>query len=99
MPMTISPNSEQERAAPAERRRFRYTGDLAQQIETRWQDWWDEHHTFETPNPAGPLADPERLAANAAKVYVLDMFPVPERRRAARWHPLGFIGTDVVSRY
>ena len=41
---------------------FRYTGALAQQIELRWQDWWDEHHTFETPNPAGPLADPEALA-------------------------------------
>ena len=35
----------------------RYTATLAQDIELRWQDWWDEHHTFETPNTAGPLAD------------------------------------------
>ena len=24
---------------------------LAQDIELRWQDWWSEHHTFNTPNP------------------------------------------------
>ena len=35
----------------------RYSAELAQEIELRWQDWWDEHHTFEAPNTAGPLAD------------------------------------------
>jgi leucyl-tRNA synthetase len=97
--MTISPQSEQRTASGAERPAFRYTGELAQQIETRWQDWWDEHHTFETPNPAGPLADPERLAANSKKVYVLDMFPYPSGVGLHVGHPLGFIGTDVFSRF
>ena len=32
---------------------FRYDGALAQQIEAYWQDWWEEHGTFNAPNPAG----------------------------------------------
>jgi len=77
---------------------FRYTGALAQQIELRWQDWWDEHHTFETPNPAGPLADPEALAGKQ-KLFVLDMFPYPSGSGLHVGHPLGYIGTDVYSRF
>ena len=38
---------------------FRYSAALAADIESRWQTWWDEHRTFETPNPTGPLGDPE----------------------------------------
>ncbi len=76
----------------------RYTGALAQQIEARWQDWWDEHHTFETPNPSGPLADAERLG-DRPKLFVLDMFPYPSGTGLHVGHPLGFIGTDVYSRF
>ena len=77
---------------------FRYTGALAQQIELRWQDWWEQHGTFETPNPAGPLAAPEKIAGRP-KLFVLDMFPYPSGSGLHVGHPLGFIGTDIYSRY
>jgi leucyl-tRNA synthetase len=76
---------------------FRYTGALAQQIELRWQDWWDEHHTFETPNPAGPLADP--TVSEQTKLFVLDMFPYPSGAGLHMGHPLGFTATDIFARY
>jgi leucyl-tRNA synthetase len=78
---------------------FRYTAALAGEIEGRWQDWWDQQRTFETPNPAGPLADPEALATRGEKLYVLDMFPYPSGAGLHVGHPLGYIGTDVYSRY
>ena len=52
---------------------WRYDASLAQDIELRWQATWDENKTFETPNPAGPLADPEALAGRGEKLFVLDM--------------------------
>jgi leucyl-tRNA synthetase len=76
----------------------RYTGALAQQIEARWQDWWDEQHTFEAPNPAGPLADPAAVG-DRPKVFVLDMFPYPSGTGLHVGHPLGFIGTDIYARF
>jgi leucyl-tRNA synthetase len=96
--MTKSPPTEQRGAAGAERPAHRYTGELAQTIEERWQRTWDERRTFETPNPAGPLADPDRLARRD-KVYVLDMFPYPSGVGLHVGHPLGFIATDVYARY
>ncbi len=77
----------------------RYTAALAQDIELRWQDWWDEHRTFETPNTAGPLADPELAAERGEKLFVLDMFPYPSGTGLHVGHPLGFIGTDVYARF
>jgi leucyl-tRNA synthetase len=77
---------------------FRYTASLAQDIELRWQQWWDEHATFEAPNPAGPLGDPAAVAGRP-KMFVLDMFPYPSGAGLHVGHPLGFIGTDVFSRY
>ena len=41
----------------------RYTAELAGRIETAWQDRWEEEHLFRAPNPAGPWADPEAVAA------------------------------------
>ncbi|MFZ4811084.1 MAG: class I tRNA ligase family protein, partial [Ilumatobacteraceae bacterium] len=76
----------------------RYTGALAQEIELRWQAWWDEHGTFETPNPVGPLADPAAIEGKQ-KLFVLDMFPYPSGTGLHVGHPLGFIGTDVYSRF
>jgi leucyl-tRNA synthetase len=77
----------------------RYTAALAQDIELRWQDWWDEHHTFETPNTAGPLADADLAAERGEKLFVLDMFPYPSGTGLHVGHPLGFIGTDVFARF
>ncbi len=78
--------------------KFRYTGALAQEIELRWQDRWEAEGTFETPNPAGPLADPAKIA-DRPKIFVLDMFPYPSGTGLHVGHPLGFIGTDIYSRY
>ena len=77
---------------------FRYSGALAQQLELRWQQWWADNNIFETPNPAGPLADPEALN-DKPKLFVLDMFPYPSGTGLHVGHPLGFIGTDVFSRF
>ncbi len=77
---------------------FRYSAALAQDIELRWQDWWDTHKSFEAPNPAGPLADPEGVAGRE-KLFVLDMFPYPSGTGLHVGHPLGYIGTDVYSRF
>jgi leucyl-tRNA synthetase len=84
---------------PDDAPKFRYTGALAQEIELRWQDRWDLDGTFETPNPAGPLADPAKIAGRPKKLFVLDMFPYPSGTGLHVGHPLGFIGTDIFSRY
>jgi len=78
---------------------WRYTAELAQEIELRWQASWDEHKTFETPNPSGPLGDPDAVANRGDKLFVLDMFPYPSGSGLHVGHPLGFIGTDVYSRF
>ena len=77
----------------------RYSADLALDLELRWQDWWDDNGTFEAPNPAGPLADPDSVAARGEKLFVLDMLPYPSGVGLHVGHPLGFIGTDVYSRF
>jgi leucyl-tRNA synthetase len=73
----------------------RYTAALANTIEARWQERWQERGTFEAPNPAGPLKGdvPED------KLFVQDMFPYPSGSGLHVGHPLGFIGTDVFARY
>ena len=78
---------------------FRYSAALARDIELRWQDWWSEHRTFETPNPSGPLGDAELCERRGEKLFVLDMFPYPSGAGLHVGHPLGFIGTDVYARF
>jgi leucyl-tRNA synthetase len=77
---------------------FRYTSGLANQIESKWQDHWEAAGTFEAPNPAGPLAQPEKVAGRE-KLFVLDMFPYPSGAGLHVGHPLGYIATDVFARY
>jgi len=77
----------------------RYTAERAQELEIRWQDWWEANGIFDAPNPAGPLADPDAVAARGDKLFVLDMFPYPSGTGLHVGHPLGFIGTDVYSRF
>lgn len=84
-----------ESATPA----FRYDATLANTIETQWQDFWEQEKTFETPNPAGPLADTAALAGRGEKLFVLDMFPYPSGSGLHVGHPLGYISTDIYSRY
>ncbi len=77
----------------------RYTATLANEIETRWQDRWDEEGTFHTPNPVGPLSEGFDKVAGRPKFYVNDMFPYPSGEGLHVGHPLGYIGTDVYARY
>ncbi len=77
----------------------RYTSALAQTIELRWQQKWANDGTFNAPNPAGPLADPDAIAERGDKLFVLDMFPYPSGVGLHVGHPLGFIGTDVYARF
>ncbi len=57
-------------------------------IEKRWQAYWAEHHTFEVSNDS-PLP----------KYYVLDMFPYPSGAGLHVGHPLGYIASDIYTRY
>jgi leucyl-tRNA synthetase len=77
---------------------FRYNASFAATLESKWQDFWEENATFNTPNPAGPLAEPEKVAGRE-KLFVLDMFPYPSGAGLHVGHPLGYIGTDVFARF
>jgi leucyl-tRNA synthetase len=78
---------------------FRYTAQLADAIETSWQDRWEREGTFNAPNPTGPLSDGFERVAIRPHSYVLDMFPYPSGAGLHVGHPLGYIGTDVYARY
>ena len=58
------------------------------EIEKKWQAYWAEHHTYKAE------ADPSR-----PKFYVLDMFPYPSGAGLHVGHPLGYIASDIYSRY
>ena len=57
-------------------------------IEKKWQAYWAEHQTFKA------VEDPSR-----PKYYVLDMFPYPSGAGLHVGHPLGYIASDIYSRY
>ncbi len=76
----------------------RYNARLAAHIEAKWQDRWELQRTFEAPNPAGPLAEPAKIAGRH-KLFILDMFPYPSGAGLHVGHPLGYIGTDVFGRF
>ena len=78
---------------------FRYTAELANRIEARWQDHWERQGTFRAPNPVGALTDPGHPRAGAPKLFVQDMFPYPSGKGLHVGHPLGFIGTDCFARF
>ncbi|WP_329520946.1 leucine--tRNA ligase [Spirillospora sp. NBC_01491] len=77
----------------------RYDARLANEIERRWQDRWEADGTFDSPNPAGPLADGFGRVAGRPKFFALDMFPYPSGAGLHVGHPLGYIGTDVLARF
>ena len=78
---------------------FRYSAEMAAEIEARWQDRWDAEGTFYSPNPTGPLAPTDGSPVPQDKLYLLDMFPYPSGKGLHVGHPLGYIGTDVMGRY
>ncbi len=57
-------------------------------IESRWQQYWKDHGTYQV------SIDPSR-----PKYYVLDMFPYPSGAGLHVGHPLGYIASDIYSRY
>ncbi|MCC2546247.1 leucine--tRNA ligase [Hymenobacter sp. BT175] len=59
-----------------------------QEIEKKWQNHWKEHSTFKAENNA-----------DKPKYYVLDMFPYPSGAGLHVGHPLGYIASDIVTRY
>ena len=63
-------------------------------IEPKWQAHWEQHRTFEVPNPGDPKFD-----ASRPKYYVLDMFPYPSGAGLHVGHPEGYTATDIVGRY
>jgi leucyl-tRNA synthetase len=76
---------------------FRYDAKLANDIETKWQEIWEKENTYYAPNPVGPMSD--NFDATKEKLYVLDMFPYPSGAGLHVGHPLGYIATDVYSRF
>lgn len=58
------------------------------EIEPKWQKFWIEDKTFKAENQ---LEKP--------KFYVLDMFPYPSGAGLHVGHPLGYIASDIYSRY
>jgi len=77
----------------------RYTAELAGRIELDWQRRWAEEGTFHTPNPSGELSAGFERVRGRPKLYVMDMFPYPSGSGLHVGHPLGYIGTDVYSRF
>lgn len=63
-------------------------------IERTWQQRWAEEGTFHVANPGDSDFDPSR-----PKMYVLDMFPYPSGEGLHVGHPLGYIGSDIYSRF
>ncbi|MBO4924335.1 MAG: leucine--tRNA ligase [Bacteroidales bacterium] len=57
-------------------------------IESKWQAWWAANKTFKTV-----------LDNSKPKYYVLDMFPYPSGAGLHVGHPLGYIASDIFSRY
>lgn len=77
---------------------YRYTPELANQIEKTWQQYWKDNGTFNAPNPVGELAT-ESGELPKEKLNVQDMFPYPSGAGLHVGHPLGYIATDTYARY
>jgi len=77
---------------------YRYTPELANQIEKTWQQYWKDNGTFNAPNPVGELATSEGELPKE-KLNVQDMFPYPSGAGLHVGHPLGYIATDTYARY
>ncbi|GAB6415089.1 leucine--tRNA ligase [Bacillus luti] len=58
-----------------------------QDIEKKWQGYWEENKTFRTPDET-----------EKPKFYALDMFPYPSGAGLHVGHPEGYTATDILSR-
>ena len=57
-------------------------------IESRWQQYWKDNNTYKT-----------EIDSERPKFYVLDMFPYPSGAGLHVGHPLGYIASDIYSRF
>ena len=57
-------------------------------IEQKWQKYWKENNTYKV-----------EVDHSKPKFYVLDMFPYPSGAGLHVGHPLGYIASDIYSRY
>jgi leucyl-tRNA synthetase len=57
-------------------------------IESKWQAWWAGNKTFKASQDS-----------SKPKYYVLDMFPYPSGAGLHVGHPLGYIASDIFSRF
>ena len=62
-----------------------------QNIEPKWQKYWDEHKTFKATEDSSVPKEKRR--------YVLDMFPYPSGAGLHVGHPEGYTATDIYCRY
>lgn len=60
----------------------------ARDIEQKWRKQWEERGTYKVSNDT-----------TRPKYYVLDMFPYPSGAGLHVGHPLGYIASDIYSRY
>lgn len=58
------------------------------EIEKKWQNYWEENHTFKTPEEDN----------GRPNYYVLDMFPYPSGQGLHVGHPEGYTATDIMAR-
>ena len=92
--------SDNEKSTQTEEPNFRYNAALAQDIENKWQKIWDEQGTFWAANVNGDLKDGKgRNAEGRTAYFAMDMFPYPSGKGLHVGHPLGYLASDVVSRY
>jgi leucyl-tRNA synthetase len=68
------------------------------EIEAKWRNYWAENQTFAASNTSETRGEGE-LSVAKPKYYVLDMFPYPSGAGLHVGHPLGYIASDVYSRY
>jgi leucyl-tRNA synthetase len=66
-----------------------YDHEMIQTIENKWRSFWYGSNVFRTP-------DPKR---GQKTFYCLDMFPYPSGYGLHVGHPVGYMASDIVSRY
>jgi len=65
-----------------------YSKEEIKKIEKKWQEKWEKEEVYKVSDKS-----------DKPKYYVLDMFPYPSGAGLHVGHPLGYIASDIVSRY